>query len=100
MTRRGSRGSVIKRSIVRGGHKSSVSLEHQFWDALREIAGGKNMTVSDMVATFDHGRNRDNLSSAIRVFVLDHYRRSSEHTPAGQPSQTPLPQGQPHRKVP
>ena len=74
---------VIKRSIVRDGHKSSVSLENQFWDAFREIAGGKNMTVSDLVATIDHGGNRDNLSSAIRVFVLDHFRRSSEHTPAG-----------------
>ena len=84
MTRRGGRGSlVIKRSIVRDGHKSSVSLENQFWDALREIAGGKNMTVSDLVATIDHGGNRGNLSSAIRVFVLDHFRRSSEHTPAG-----------------
>jgi predicted DNA-binding ribbon-helix-helix protein len=81
MTRIGS--LVIKRSIVRDGHKSSVSLEDQFWDALREIAGGKNMTVSALVATFDHGGNRDNLSSAIRVFVLDHFRRSSEHTPAG-----------------
>jgi predicted DNA-binding ribbon-helix-helix protein len=74
---------VIKRSIIRDGHKSSVSLENEFWDALREIAGDKNMTVSALVATFDHGGNRDNLSSAIRVFVLDHFRRSSEHTPAG-----------------
>jgi predicted DNA-binding ribbon-helix-helix protein len=89
MTRIGS--LVIKRSIVRDGHKSSVSPEDQFWDALREIAGGKNMTVSALVATFDHGGNRDNLSSAIRVFVLDHFRRSSEHTPAGRPNQTPLP---------
>jgi predicted DNA-binding ribbon-helix-helix protein len=39
--------------------------------------------VSALVATFDQGGNRDNLSSAIRVFVLDHFRRSSEHTPAG-----------------
>lgn len=101
MTRRGSRGSlVIKRSIVRDGNKSSVSLENQFWDALREIAGGKNMTVSDVVATIDHGGNRDNLSSAIRVFVLDHYRRSNEPTPPVQPSHTPLPQGHPHLKVP
>ena len=81
MTRIGS--LVIKRSIVRDGHKSSVSLEQQFWDALRQIAGSKNMTVSDVVATFDHGRNRDNLSSAIRVLVLDHFMRRSEHTPAG-----------------
>ena len=82
MTRIGS--LVIKRSIVRDGHKSSVSLENEFWDAFREIAGGKNMTVSALVATFDHGGNRDNLSSAIRVFVLDHYRRSCAQLPVGQ----------------
>jgi len=98
MTRRGS--AVIKRSIARDGHRSSVSLENEFWDALRESADSKNMTVSDVVATLDRGGNRNNLSSAIRVFVLDHYRRSSEHTPAGQPSQTPLPQRQTHLKVP
>ena len=91
---------VIKRSIVRDGHKSSVSLEDEFWDALREIAGVKNMTVSDLVATIDHGGNRDNLSSAIRVLVLDHFRRNSEHTPASRPNQTPLPQGQTHLKRP
>jgi predicted DNA-binding ribbon-helix-helix protein len=98
MTRIGS--PVIKHSIVRDGHKSSVSLEDQFWDAFREIAGDKNMTVSELVATIDHGGNRDNLSSAIRVFVLDHFRLSREHTPAGRPNQTPLPQGQPHLKRP
>ena len=89
---------VIKRSIVRDGHKSSVSLEDEFWDALREIADRENMTMSALVATIDHGA--DNLSSAIRVFVLDHFRRSSEHTPASRPNQTPPPQGQPHLKRP
>ena len=58
------------------------------------------MTVSELVATIDHGGNTDNLSSAIRVFVLDHFRRSSEHTPAGRANQTPLPQEQPHLKRP
>jgi predicted DNA-binding ribbon-helix-helix protein len=69
----------VKRSIVRDGHKSSVSLEDQFWDGLREIAAHKKMTVSMLVATIDHGPNRRNLSSAIRVFVLDHFRCDSEH---------------------
>ena len=49
--------------------------------------------MSELVATIHHGGDRDNLSSAIRVFVLDHFRRSSEHTPAGQPNQAPLPPG-------
>jgi predicted DNA-binding ribbon-helix-helix protein len=69
---------VIKRSIIRGGHKSSVSLEDPFWDGLRAIAARENVTVSRLVETIDHGRNRRNLSSAIRVFVLDHFRRNSQ----------------------
>ena len=68
---------VIKRSIIRNGHKSSVSLEDQFWDGLREIADLRHMTVSALVATIDHGPNRRNLSSAIRVFVLDHFRTTT-----------------------
>jgi predicted DNA-binding ribbon-helix-helix protein len=75
--------SVIKRSIIRDGHKSSVSLEDQFWDGLREIAVRENVTVSALVGTIDHGSNRRNLSSAIRVFVLDHFRRSGEQ-PGGR----------------
>ena len=70
--------SVVKRSIIRDGHKSSVSLEDQFWDALREIADSERMTVSALVGTIDHGPNRRNLSSAIRVFVLDRFRRNSD----------------------
>jgi predicted DNA-binding ribbon-helix-helix protein len=70
--------SVIKRSIIRDGHKSSVSLEDEFWIGLREIAGRENMTVSTLVGTIDHGSNRRNLSSAIRVFVLSHFRTNHE----------------------
>ncbi|WP_341991582.1 ribbon-helix-helix domain-containing protein [Azorhizobium sp. AG788] len=65
---------VVKRSIVIAGHKTSVSLEDAFWDALKEIAGHRRLTLSDLVATIDSGRNQGNLSSAIRLFVLDHYR--------------------------
>ena len=71
--------SVIKRSVVRNGHKSSISLEDEFWDALREIADSKQIAISALVATIDHGRTTNNLSSAIRVFVLDHFRRN-DHT--------------------
>ena len=65
---------VVKRSIVIGGHKTSVSLEDAFWRGLKEIAGGRDMTVSDLVATIDSDRRHGNLSSAIRLFVLDFYR--------------------------
>ena len=65
---------VIKRSIVIAGHKTSVSLEDAFWQGLKEIAAGRDMTLSDMVASIDGGRKGGNLSSAIRLFVLDYYR--------------------------
>ena len=67
--------SVIKRSVIRNGHKSSISLEDQFWDALREIADEKDIAISTLVAAIDHNRTTSNLSSAIRVYVLDHFRR-------------------------
>jgi predicted DNA-binding ribbon-helix-helix protein len=65
---------VVKRSIVIAGHKTSVSLEDAFWKGLKEIASGRDMTLSDLVATIDTERRHGNLSSAIRLFVLDHYR--------------------------
>ena len=65
---------VVKRSIVIAGHKTSVSLEDAFWAGLKEIAAGKDMTLSDMVASIDSGRGDGNLSSAIRLYVLDYYR--------------------------
>jgi predicted DNA-binding ribbon-helix-helix protein len=65
---------VIKRSIVIAGHKTSVSLEDAFWKGLKEIAGTRDMTLSELVAFIDSERQHGNLSSAIRLFVLDHYR--------------------------
>jgi predicted DNA-binding ribbon-helix-helix protein len=65
---------VVKRSIVIAGHKTSVSLEDAFWQSLKEIAGSRELTLSDLVASIDTGRHHGNLSSAIRLFVLDHYR--------------------------
>ena len=65
---------VVKRSIVIAGHKTSVSLEDAFWKGLKEIAGRRDMTLSELVASIDSERQHGNLSSAIRLFVLDHYR--------------------------
>jgi predicted DNA-binding ribbon-helix-helix protein len=75
---------VVKRSIVIGGHKTSVSLEDAFWTGLKEIAVGRDMTLSDLVALIDTERQHGNLSSAIRLFVLDYYRNrltESDETP-------------------
>jgi predicted DNA-binding ribbon-helix-helix protein len=65
---------VVKRSIVIAGHKTSVSLEDAFWQGLKQIAAERDMTLSDLVAAIDTDRQQGNLSSAIRLFVLDYYR--------------------------
>jgi len=68
------RSVVAKRSIVIGKHKTSVSLEDQFWAALKEIAADRRLTLSELVSDIDSERKHGNLSSAIRLFVLDVYR--------------------------
>ena len=71
---------VVKRSIVIAGHKTSVSLGDAFWTGLKEIAGGRGMTLSELVALIDQDRRHGNLSSAIRLFVLDHFKNSAVTT--------------------
>ncbi|MGC1780224.1 MAG: ribbon-helix-helix domain-containing protein [Xanthobacteraceae bacterium] len=68
---------VVKRSIVIAGHKTSVSLEDAFWKSLKDIAGERRITLSDLVASIDTERRHGNLSSAIRLFVLDHFQAKS-----------------------
>jgi predicted DNA-binding ribbon-helix-helix protein len=65
---------VIKRSILLAGHKTSVSLEEAFWQGLKEIAGSRAISVSALIGSIDARRVDGNLSSGIRLFVLDHYR--------------------------
>ncbi|HWL31703.1 MAG TPA: ribbon-helix-helix domain-containing protein [Xanthobacteraceae bacterium] len=74
---------VIKRSIVIAGHKTSVSLEDEFWKGLKEIADDRDVTLSDLVSSIDTDRRHGNLSSAIRLFVLGHYRNQ---TPPSMPA--------------
>ena len=63
-----------KRSIVIAGHKTSVSIEDEFWNSLKEIARERGMTPMELVAAIDRDREHANLSSAIRLFVLGVYR--------------------------
>jgi predicted DNA-binding ribbon-helix-helix protein len=73
--------SIVKRSIIIGGHKTSVSL----WDAMKEIAALNGTTLTQLVSQIDGNREHNNLSSAIRLFVLDHYRsRAPAHEPPSQ----------------
>ncbi|HEX9072737.1 MAG TPA: ribbon-helix-helix domain-containing protein [Pseudolabrys sp.] len=68
------KSSVVKRSIAIDGHKTSVSLEDAFWSDLKEIAHAQRATLSGLVAKIDETRQHGNLSSAIRLFVLEHFR--------------------------
>ncbi len=65
---------IIKRSIVLNGHKTSVSLENEFWEGLRQIAEGQKSKVSALVQRIDRERTNRNLSSAIRIYVFNHFR--------------------------
>jgi predicted DNA-binding ribbon-helix-helix protein len=83
--RRGEPGSlreyaVVKRSVVVGGHKTSVSLEDAFWTSLKDIAMRRGMTLSTQIASIDTSRRTSNLSSAIRLFVLEHFRTRAAST--------------------
>ena len=68
------KSSVSKRSIIIARHKTSVSLEDEFWNSLKEIAAERGMTLAELVATIDGNREHANLSSDIRLFVLGVYR--------------------------
>jgi predicted DNA-binding ribbon-helix-helix protein len=62
---------IVKRSIMIAGHRTSVSVEQPFWDQLRLIAERRGSSTAALIAAIDQGRKRQNLSSAIRVFVLE-----------------------------
>jgi predicted DNA-binding ribbon-helix-helix protein len=68
------KSAVVKRSIVIAGHKTSVSLEDDFWNGLKEIGREHKMTLANLVGDIDVRRLHTNLSSAIRLFVFGHFR--------------------------
>ena len=67
-------GGIVKRSISIAGHRTSISLEEPFWEVLRSIATSRGTSVQALVGRIDAGRGEQNLSSAIRVFVLQTIR--------------------------
>jgi predicted DNA-binding ribbon-helix-helix protein len=83
---------VIKRSIVIDGHKTSISLEDDFWDSLRKIAQERKETLSSLASGIHARRKNANLSSTLRVFILEFYKEvfdrqariSEESTKAAQ----------------
>jgi predicted DNA-binding ribbon-helix-helix protein len=71
----GTMGVGNKRSIKIAGHNTGINIEDAFWKALKEIAAARGHTVSKLVSMIDSARhNEKNLSSAVRVYVLEYYR--------------------------
>jgi predicted DNA-binding ribbon-helix-helix protein len=70
---------IVKRSVVLGGHKTSVSVEDPFWNSVKEIAASGKMSVSELLTAIDAARHHGNLSSTIRLFVLSFYREQLLH---------------------
>jgi predicted DNA-binding ribbon-helix-helix protein len=64
----------VKRSVLVAGHKTSISLEEAFWTGLKQIADSQKIPIQEMVSRIDGQREQGNLSSAVRLFVLEHYR--------------------------
>ena len=79
MIRRPGLGSqVFKRSVAIGQHKTSISLEAGFWDGLKEVAAHEKISVAALITRIDTDREHANLSSTVRLYVLDYYRRLAE----------------------
>ena len=78
------RSLVFKHSVVIAGHKTSISLEDPFFNSLKEIASERGMTLQELVGEIDANREHDNLSSAIRLFVIGVYRDQIDLAKAGR----------------
>ncbi len=65
---------IVKRSIVLGRHKTSVNLEHPFWSSLKEISKEGGISLAELISEINANRQQANLSSALRVFVLNHFK--------------------------
>ena len=76
----------VKRSFTIDGHRTSISLEAAFWEALKDVAKAQRMPVAQLVQSIDRGRGDGGLSSAVRIWLLDHFRSDAraavERSPA------------------
>jgi len=66
----------VKRSFNIAGHRTSISLETEFWTALKDVAAREGLSLTQLVARIDSGRDGAGLSSAVRVWLLAYYRAS------------------------
>lgn len=76
--------AIVKRSIVLSGHKTSISLEDAFWNGLKDIADSRKVSISALVHEIDATRGQNNLSSAVRQFVLGRYVEINRNNSADQ----------------
>ena len=76
------KSSVGKRSLVVGPRKTSITLEDAFWHALKEIAASEGLTPGQLVARIDTDREHANLSSVLRLYILDYYRQRADEAAA------------------
>ena len=74
----------VKRSVTLAGHRTSLTLEPAFWEALAALAQGEGVSLSALVARIDAARGAEGLSSAIRVHILDAYRARAQALEAGR----------------
>lgn len=81
------RGRPRKRSLSIAGHPTSVSLEDDFWEALGEVAAAEGRSIPDIVAAVDTSRGDCGLSTAIRLHILDFYRRRGKAAPKAERTQ-------------
>ena len=77
------KSAIVKRSIILSGHNTSVSLEDAFWEGLKDIAKNRRTTLSDLIGGIDLDREEGNLSSALRLFVLNHYQAQAARKSVG-----------------
>jgi predicted DNA-binding ribbon-helix-helix protein len=92
---------IVRHSINLGGHLTSISLEDEFWQSLRDIAASQRLSLRNLVSKIDLERKHGNLSSAVRLFVLNHYKQRCHDTaPIAAPStDIPLSGNTPHDRA-
>lgn len=73
----------VKRSFTIKGHRTSISVEAPFWEALRQAAAAKDVTLAALVAEIDADRSDAGLSSAVRVWILDYFRKQAARSSHG-----------------
>ena len=88
MTGTGDPGELLRRSVVLAGHRTSISIERAFWDALKEIAAAEGVSLNRLVTDIDRARP-GNLSSAVRLFVLQRARAGAPIACATTPPKRP-----------